>query len=127
MYTFNHNFETLFNIEKTMAKVKNVAIDAIVATAAFSDAEAFKSYALQYTSSRTFITLKPERIKRIEDKHKRADIANMLKIDLDELGNFIIDSKEKASYLIKYLCFKIFKDGETSDVLEASTISPLNI
>lgn len=71
--------------------------------------------------------MKPERIKRIEDKHKRADIANMLKIDLDELGNFIIDSKEKASYLIKYLCFKIFKDGETSDVLEASTISPLNI
>lgn len=127
MYTFNHNFETLFNIEKTMAKVKSVAIDAIVATAAFSNAEAFKSYALQYTSSRTFITLKPERIKRIEDKHKRADIANMLKIDLDELGNFIIDSKEKASYLIKYLCFKIFKDGETSDVLEANTISTLNI
>lgn len=51
----------------------------------------------------------------------------MLKIDLDESGDFIIDSKEKASYLIKYLCYKIFKDGETKDILEASTISTLSI
>ena len=31
------------------------------------------------------------------------------------------------SYLIKYLCYKIFKDGETKDILEASTISTLSI
>lgn len=51
----------------------------------------------------------------------------MLKIELDLSGDFIIDSKEKASYLIKYLCYKIFKDGETNDILEASTISTLSI
>ncbi len=127
MYTFNHNFEVLFNIEKTMAKIKNAAINAIIATDAFSDVEVFKAYASQYTSSRTFITLKSERIERVKDKRKRRSVATMLKIDLDESGNFIIDSKEKASYLIKYLCFKIFKDGETNDVLEASTISTLSI
>ena len=127
MYTFNHNFEALFNIEKTMAKIKNAAINAIIATDAFSDVEVFKAYASQYTSSRTFITLKSERIERVKDKRKRRSVATMLKIDLDESGNFIIDSKEKASYLIKYLCFKIFKDGETNDVLEASTISTLSI
>lgn len=127
MYTFNHNFEALFDIEKTMAKVKSVAIDTMVSTNAFSDAESFKTYALQYTSSRTFITLKSERIERIKDRRKRKSVAAMLKIDLDAAGNFIIDSKEKASFLIKYLCFKIFKDGETNDLLEASTISTLSI
>lgn len=63
----------------------------------------------------------------ITDKRKRKAVASMLKIDLDESGDFIIDSKEKASYLIKYLCYKIFKDGETKDILEASTISTLSI
>ena len=73
------------------------------------------------------ITLKQERIDRVTDKRKRKAVASMLKIDLDESGDFIIDSKEKASYLIKYLCYKIFKDGETKDILEASTISTLSI
>ena len=127
MYTFNHNFEALFDIEKTMAKVKSAAIDTMVATNAFSDVEAFKTYASQYTSSRTFITLKSERIERVRDKGARRSVASMLKIDLDESGNFIINSKEQASHLIKYLCFKIFKDGETNDVLEASTINTLSI
>lgn len=127
MYTFNHNFEALFNIEKTMAKVKSVAIDTMVSTNAFSDAESFKTYASQYTSSRTFITLKPDRITRIKDKRQRRTVATMLKIELDDSGKFVIDSKEKASYLIKYLCFKIFKDGETDEILEASTISTLSI
>ena len=92
MYTFNHNFEALFDIEKTMAKVKSAAIDTMVSTNAFSDVESFKAYASQYTSSRTFITLKSERIERIKDKRKRKTVATMLKIELDNSGNFIIDS-----------------------------------
>lgn len=127
MYTYNHNFEALFDLEKTMAKVKVAAIDQMLGTNSIADPETFKTYASQYTSNRTFITLKQERIDRITDKRKRKAVASMLKIDLDESGDFIIDSKEKASYLIKYLCYKIFKDGETNDILEASTISTLSI
>jgi hypothetical protein len=110
-----------------MAKVKVLAIDQMVATDAIADSEAFKTYASQYTSNRTFITLKQERIDRVTDKRKRKAVASMLKIDLDESGDFIIDSKEKAAFLIKYLCYKIFKDAETNDILEASTISTLTI
>lgn len=127
MYTFNHNFEILFDIEKTMAKVKTAAIDQMLATTAFADPVTFKTYASRYTSNRTFITLKEERLNRVRDKRKRKSVAAMLKIELDESGEFIIDSKEKAAHLIKYLCYKIFKDGETNDVLEASTISALTI
>lgn len=127
MYTFNHNFEALFDLEKTMAKAKVAAIEKMVDTNSIAAPETFKEYASQYTSTRTFITLKQERIDRVTDKRKRKAVASMLKIDLDESGDFIIDSKEKASYLIKYLCYKIFKDGETKDILEASTISTLSI
>ena len=127
MYTYNHNFETLFDLEKTMAKVKVAAIDQMIATKAISDPKMFKIYADQYPSNRTFITLKQERIDRVTDKRTRKAVASMLKIDLDESGEFVIDSKEKAAYLIKYLCYKIFKDGETNDILEASTISTLTI
>ena len=127
MYTYNHNFEALFDLEKTMAKVKVLAIDQMVATDAIADPEAFKTYASQYTSNRTFITLKQERIDRVTDKRKRKKVANMLKIDLDEAGDFIINTKEKAAYFIKYLCFKIFQDAETNDILEASAISTLAI
>lgn len=127
LYTFNHNFEALFDMEKTMIKAKNDAIERMIATQALSDVDAFKTYAAQYTSTRTFITLKSERIERIRDGRKRKGVATMLKIDLDDSGSLIVDTKEKASLLIRYLCFKIFKDSETEDVLEASTITKLSI
>lgn len=127
MYTFNHTFETLFNLEKTMAKVKQDAITQIVNTNAFSDIEAFKSLATQYKSSRTFITLKTERVSRIKDKRSRKKVAEMLHIPLDETGNFAISTADEASLLIRYLCFKIFQDNETKDVLEANTVTKLSI
>jgi vacuolar-type H+-ATPase catalytic subunit A/Vma1 len=127
MYTFNHNFETVFNLEKTMAKVKRVAIDEILSTNAFDDSECFKSLATQYKSSRTFITLKQERISKIKDKRSRNKIADMLKLPLDENGNFSITTPEEASLLLRYLCFKIFQDNETKDVLEANSVTKLSI
>lgn len=127
MYTFNHTFETVFNLEKTMAKVKQVAIDEILSTNAFSNSECFKSLATQYKSSRTFITLKQERINKIKDKRSRKKIADMLKLPLDENGNFSITTSEEASLLLRYLCFKIFQDNETKDVLEANSVTKLSI
>ena len=127
MYTFNHTFETVFNLEKTMAKVKQMAIDAIVETNVFCNVETFKSLASQYKSSRTFITLKPERVSRIKNKQSRKAIAKMLNLPLDANGDFAITTADEASLLIRYLCFKIFQDNETKDVLEANTVTKLTI
>ena len=120
-------FETIFNLEKTMAKIKQGAIDEIVGTNAFSDATVFKSLASQYKSSRTFITLKPERVNRIKNKRTRKSVADMLHLPLDNCGNFEIKTAEEVSLLIRYLCFKIFQDNETKDVLEANTVTKLSI
>ena len=127
MYTFNYTFETLFNLEKTMAKVKQTAIDEILNTDAFDDPTGFKSLATQYKSSRTFITLKQERVNRIKDRRSRKKIADMLKLPLDTQGDFSIKTPDEASLLLRYLCFKIFQDNETKDVLEANSVTKLNI
>ena len=127
MYTFNHTFETVFNLEKTMAKVHQHSIEEIAGTNVFSDIDTFKSLASQYKSSRTFITLKPERINRVKNKRSRKAIADMLHLSLDTNGNFAITTAEEASLLIRYLCFKIFQDNETKDVLEANTVTKLSI
>ena len=127
MYTFNHTFESVFNLEKTMTKAKQKAIDAIVDTNVFSNVERFKSLASQYKSSRTFLTLKPERVSRIKNKQSRNTIAKMLNLPLDANGDFAITTADEASLLIRYLCFKIFQDNETKDVLEANTVTKLTI
>ena len=110
-----------------MAKVKQHAIEEIAGTNVFSDIDTFKSLASQYKSSRTFITLKPERINRVKNKRSRKAIADMLHLSLDTNGNFAITTAEEASLLIRYLCFKIFQDNETKDVLEANTVTKLSI
>lgn len=127
IYTFNHTFETLFNLEKTMAKLKQSSIDKILNTNVFSDSELFKTLASQYKSSRTFITLKSERIDRIKDKQTRERIAGMLHIQIDNDGDLVITTTDEASLLIRYLCYKIFQDNETKDVLEANTVTKLSI
>lgn len=127
MYTFNHTFETLFDLEKTMAKAKVAAIDKIVVTNTISNIEDFKTFAAQYKSARTFITLKDERLARVKDGRKRKKVAAMLGLSLAEDGNFKINTAEEASLLIRYLCYKIVQDSETDDVLEASTITKLDI
>lgn len=51
----------------------------------------------------------------------------MLHLPLDGNGNFAITTAEEATLLIRYLCFKIFQDYETKDVLEANTVTKLSI
>lgn len=80
MYSFNYKFEDLFNIEKTMQKVKNKALEEIVSIDAFDNIEEFEQMARAYKSPRTFMTLKSERVERIKNKTKRKKVASMLKL-----------------------------------------------
>ena len=123
IYSFNYRFEDLFNIEKTMQKVKNKALEKIVSIDAFHDKEQFALMAKAYKSPRTFITLKSERIERIRNKTKRKKVADMLKIEINKDGKFEFKNEEEVSLLIRYLCFKVFKDDETKELLEANNVT----
>lgn len=123
IYSFNYRFENLFNIEKTMQKIKNKALDEIVAIDAFDDREQFEKIARAYKSPRTFITLKRERVDRIKNRKERKKVADMLKIDISTDEKFQFKNDEEVSLLIKYLCYKIFKDEETKELLEANNVT----
>ena len=127
LYTFNLNFERVFDIEKTMKKVKEAGIEFIAQTNFLSDIELFKSFAQEYRSPKTFITLKQERIALLQDSTKRIEIADKLKLKLDGDGKFILDDEEKTSRFIRFLCYKIFKDFNTEDIIEASNAIRLSI
>ena len=127
IYSFNYKFEELFSIEKTMQKVKNKALDEIVSIDAFDNKEDFEQMARAYKSPRTFITLKSERVERIKNKAKRKKVASMLKIEVNDEGKFVFKNDEEVSLLLRYLCFKVFKDDETKELLEANNVTQLSL
>lgn len=126
MYSFNYKFEDLFNIEKTMQKLKNKVIEEIASIDAFDNKEEFEQMAKSYRSPRTFVTLKSERVERIKNKSKRKKVANTLEIEVSDEGKFVFKSAEEVSKLLRYLCFKVFKDDETKQLLEASNVTLLS-
>lgn len=127
IYSFNYKFEDLFNIEKTMQKVKNKALEEIVSIDAFDNKQEFEQMARAYKSPRTFITLKSERVERIKNKTQRKEVASMLKIEVNNDGKFVFKNDEEVSLLLRYLCFKVFKDDETKELLEANNVTQLSL
>lgn len=51
----------------------------------------------------------------------------MLKIDISDEGKFLFKNDEEVSLLIRYLCFKVFKDDETKELLEANNVTQLSL
>lgn len=123
LYAFNLKVETLFNMENTMKKIKERSIEQMLKTNAFSDDNKFNEFAKAYTSPRTFVTLSQERMKKLKNKKTRADVAKILELEIDDHGKICFTNKEDASVLIRYICFKIFKDFETKGLLEGSNIT----
>lgn len=127
LYAFGHAFETLFDIEKTLQKVKMQSIQTIVKAEIFADASQFQHLAKQYHSPRTFLTLNEKRLLRIQNESNRIRVAEKFHLKLDESNQFKIDTMREASLLIKYLCYKVFCDDETQDILEASSVIRLEL
>lgn len=125
IYSFNYKFEDLLNMDKTMQKVKTKALEKIFEIDAFENKDEFEQMARAYKSPRTFITLKGERVDRIKNKTKRKAVASMLKIEISDNEKFVFKNEEEVSLLLRYLCFKVFKDAETKDLLEANNVTKL--
>ena len=125
IYSFNYKFENLLNIEKTMYKIKAKAIEKISSVDIFKNKEKFEQLAKSHKSSRTFFTLKQERLERVKNRIEREKIAQMLGIEICNEGKLVINEQKEASLLIKYLCFKIFKDDETKELLEGNNITSI--
>lgn len=127
IYSFNYKFEDLLNMDKTMQKVKTKALEKIFELDAFENKDEFEQMARAYKAPRTFITLKSERVNRIKNKTKRKAVASMLNIEISDNGKFVFKNEEEVSLLLRYLCFKVFKDAETKYLLEANNVTKLEL
>lgn len=127
MYSFNHSFEKIFNIESAMKRKREEVISEIAQIDAFAESDDFLHYAKQYKSHRTFITVKQERIEKIKTKEGREYVSSKLNIPLDENGKFVFQNEKQARNLIKYLCYKIIQDEETKDLLEVGTVVKMEV
>lgn len=126
MYTFNHAFEGIFRIEKTMQKIKLRAVDEILKENAFIDPETVKKYMKGYTAPNTFLTLRADRVKKLSDPDWQATIAPKLNLNIVN-GKIEVKNQEQANQLIKYLCYKIFQDKETDNLIEVNSVVNDNV
>ncbi|GAB6154756.1 hypothetical protein JCM17380_35060 [Desulfosporosinus burensis] len=127
LYAFNHAFEGIFDMEKTMRRLKDNAIENIMATNAFRETEKVTSFMKSYTSPKTFLTLKQIRVDKLSTQEGRQEIANRLQLNTTGDSEIIVDTQEQANQLIKYLCYKIFQDKETDHLIEVTSILNDNI
>jgi len=127
LYAFNHTFEGIFDMEKTMRRLKDNSIEKIIATNAFYETEKVTSFMKHYTSPRTFLTLKQQRVDKLTTQEGREEIAKRLQLNTTDDSELVIDTQEQANQLIKYLCYKIFQDKETDNLIEVASILNYNI
>lgn len=127
LYTFTYKFENIFNIEKTMQKMKMTSIENIVDTGAFSDSAITQQLMKSYKSSRTFLSLNQNRMSRLSNPESRVAIAGLLKLTIDSSGAIKVDTEDQAKLMIKYLCYKILQDKETDNVIEVNSVINDNV
>ncbi|AFL99809.1 hypothetical protein Desde_1386 [Desulfitobacterium dehalogenans ATCC 51507] len=127
LYSFNHSFEGMFNLEKTLHRLKMQAVESIMGTNVFQDAEKVRGFMKSYTSPKTFLTLKQQRMNKLQTSEGRIEIAERLRINTTESNDLIIVNQEQANQLIKYLCYKIFQDKETDNLIEVNSVINDNV
>lgn len=73
------------------------------------------------------MTLRQQRVDKLTTKEGRQVIAKLLQLNITDDSEIIVDTQEQANQLIKYLCFKIFQDKETDNLIEVASVLNDNI
>ncbi len=127
LYTFSYKFEEIFNLVKTMQKLKTSTVDKIIETGAFINGEHVKKLMNSYKSARTFLSLNETRLNNLAIADKRREIAKLLKLSINSSNAIQLDTDDQASHMIKYLCYKIFQDKETDNIIEVTSVVNDNV
>lgn len=121
LYNFSLGFETLFNLEHTFSKLKEQSIRTIIDEDFISNSSVFVEHS-KSINSRTFLTLSNNRINLLKESAFRKVISENIQIPLTEDGKFNLTTPNESKLLIKYLCYKIFKDSDEGLILEANNV-----
>lgn len=126
LYSFNLKFEEIFRMQKTLSRLKNQAIEQIMDTNAFRNPEQVRNFMKSYTSPKTFLTLREQRVEKLKSAEGRTEISELLNLQVIN-KEIAVEGQEQASQLIKYLCYKIFQDKETDNLIEVTSVVNDNV
>ena len=74
-----------------------------------------------YPSPKTFLTLRAERVEKLKTKEARKQLAELLELKIEN-GYIVLEDQQLANKLIKYLCYKLFQDKETDNLIEVNQV-----
>lgn len=126
LLSFNLKFENVFNIEKTLQKIKDNAVSKICNINAFSNNDVFLEKMRSYNQKKIFITLSEDRLKLLSNPISRINIAKIYGFTIDNENRLIIDDEIKFDEIMKYICGKLFHESEHDDIIEAHSIKKIN-
>lgn len=121
LYAFNCKFETFFHLQKTLHRLKMKSIDQILNYEAFADEAVARRFMESYPSPKTFLTLRAERVEKLKTKETRKQLAELLELKIEN-GYIVLEDQQLANKLIKYLCYKLFQDKETDNLIEVNQV-----
>lgn len=119
LYTFNLNFEEIFNLEKTLKKNKDEYLKEIFDCEIIENKEeSFKFF--NKISSKKYMTFDIKKLDDLKESSMRLEILKKLKIEKNDKKEKITLKEEDAKKIIDYLCCKILKDFTTENLYEVN-------
>lgn len=115
-YTFNNSFETIFDIEKSVQKVKNEVVEKIVNTNIIENPEDFIAFSKSYKSPKAFISFDEERLDRVKNLQERQAVANDYGLQLSADNKFIVNENIDFKNFLDFICLKSVCESGTKNI-----------
>ncbi len=115
IYSFSLAFEKVFGLEQTIKKHKNEIVEKILETPITANQDNFRQYINSFKNcDKLYLTFNQDRYSKCLSAEGRASLKDIINVETNEYGYFVIDSLEKARNLIDYLCMKRIKEADTN-------------
>lgn len=120
-YTFNNSFETIFDIEKSVQKVKNKVVEKIINTNIIEKPDDFIAFSKSYKSPKAFISFDEERLDRVKDLQERQAVANDYGLQLSADNKFIINENSYFKNFLDFICLKSVCESGTKNIYKMNS------
>lgn len=126
LYSINHNFESVFNLEYSHKIICKESLSVIEASGLISDIEAYKAFALKGQHPKKFLTFNQAIIDNIRNEENIRIFTEELHIPYDsQTQKFDLQDETYADLFTKAICDKTKYNMFTGGICEVSNSAPI--
>lgn len=127
LYSINHNFESIFNIEYSHKIVCQKRLQDLETADIVDDIETYKVFASSGQNPKKFITYKPEIVEKLKKQEYKNVLKNRLHIPVNPTTNkFDLSDKKNARNFTLAICDKAKNNMFDDGVCEVPSSSPIS-